>query len=129
MSPHGIVAPPNQSSRNSGSKCQLARPLTLPIFVALSQKVCEISAVEYLCFRKSGPSSANSVKICYAPMPLIVPNFIALGQTVYEIKRSNFVALQYIGAPRGPSASKFTSLGAIIYSKARTTKVPKFVPF
>jgi len=47
---------PDQSSLNSGKMCPLARPLTLPNFVALRQKLCEISAVENLCSRKSGPN-------------------------------------------------------------------------
>ena len=34
---------PEQSSRNSGNKFRLASPLTLPNFVALRQKLCEIS--------------------------------------------------------------------------------------
>ena len=32
-----------------GEKCRLARPITLPNFVALRQKVCDISAVEKFC--------------------------------------------------------------------------------
>jgi len=46
---------PDQSSRNSGSKQRLARPLMLPNFVILRKQVCEISAVENLCSQKSGP--------------------------------------------------------------------------
>jgi len=49
MPPHGITGPPDQSSLNSGNKCRLAKPLTLPNFVELRQKVCEISAVENFC--------------------------------------------------------------------------------
>ena len=33
---------PDLSSRNSGNKCRLARPLTLPNFCVLRQDVCEI---------------------------------------------------------------------------------------
>jgi len=46
---YSITGPPNQSSRNSGSKFRLARPLTRPNSVTLRQKVCEISLVEKLC--------------------------------------------------------------------------------
>jgi len=52
ISPHGIAAAVDPSSPNSGTKCQLARPLTMPNFVALRQEVCEISAVENFCFPK-----------------------------------------------------------------------------
>jgi len=41
-----------QSSPNSGSKCRLARPLTVPNFVTLWQEVCEIPTVENLCSPK-----------------------------------------------------------------------------
>jgi len=46
---------PDQSSRNSGNKCRLARPLMVPNFVTLRQEVCKISTVENLCSRKNGP--------------------------------------------------------------------------
>jgi len=49
MSPHGITGPLEQSSRNSGNKFRLARSLTRPNFVALRQKVCELSLVEKFC--------------------------------------------------------------------------------
>jgi len=51
MSPHGITEPPDQNSRNSGNKFQLASPLTLPSFVMLRQEVCEISVVK-ICFQE-----------------------------------------------------------------------------
>ena len=44
----------NPSSPNLENMCPLARHPTLPNFVTLRQKVCEIAAVENLCFRKSG---------------------------------------------------------------------------
>ena len=47
------------SSPNSGNKCLLARPLMLPNFVTLQQEVCEISAAENFCSRKSGPKFAK----------------------------------------------------------------------
>ena len=52
MSPHGITAAPDQSSRNSGNKFLLAIPLTRPNFIALRQKVCEISVVENVASEK-----------------------------------------------------------------------------
>jgi len=48
MSPHRITVSQGQSSPNSGTKCRLTRPLTLPNFVRLRREVCEISAVENL---------------------------------------------------------------------------------
>ena len=56
-----IAGPMDRSSTNSGNKCRLARPLTLPNFVALQQEICEISAVKNLCSRKSSSSSSSSV--------------------------------------------------------------------
>jgi len=41
-----IAGPPDKSSRNSGNKCQLVRPLTVPNFVTFRQEMCEI------CWRK-----------------------------------------------------------------------------
>jgi len=35
---HGVTGPPDQSSRNSGNKFQLARSLMWPNFAALQQK-------------------------------------------------------------------------------------------
>jgi len=52
MSPHGIAGLQDQSSRNSGNKCQLARPLMLPNFVTFWQEVREVSAVENLYSRQ-----------------------------------------------------------------------------
>ena len=71
MSPHVIAGPPGQSSRNSGKRCQLARLLTLPIFVALWQKVCEISAVENLCSPEKWTKvrQNNHQNTCYTEMP------------------------------------------------------------
>jgi len=49
MSPHGFTGSPYQSSHKSENKFRLARPLTLPNFVALRQEVCKISAVVKIC--------------------------------------------------------------------------------
>jgi len=67
-----------QSSPNSVSKFGLARPLTVPNFVTIWQKVCKISTVKNLCARKSEP------KFTKTQMPIIMPNFITLGQTMFE---------------------------------------------
>jgi len=48
MSTHGIAGPPNQSSRNSGNKCQLATTLTIPNFVALGQTMYKKSVTKML---------------------------------------------------------------------------------
>ena len=79
------------------NKCRLVRPLTLPIFVALRQKLCRMSAVE------------NTHT--YTPMPLVVPNFIVLGHTVYEKSvTENFYTRHYFGASGGPLWPKFTAI-------------------
>jgi len=60
MSPHGITGPPDQSSRNSGNKFRLDRPLTRPNFVALRQKACGISVVKKMILRKSAKVHTRS---------------------------------------------------------------------
>jgi len=66
MSPHDIMGPPDQSSRNSGIKFQLARPLTRPNFVALQQKVCEISVVKnFLPAEKYAEVRAIGHQVCH----------------------------------------------------------------
>jgi len=56
----------DQRSTNSLNKCPLARPLMLPIFVALQQKMCKIFAVGNFCSRTVGQCSPVSLKTCYA---------------------------------------------------------------
>jgi len=48
MSPHGIAGHQNQLLPNSWNKCQLARPPTLPNFVALDQTMHEKTAIKFL---------------------------------------------------------------------------------
>jgi len=48
MSPHGIAESPDQSLRNSANKRHLAKPLTLPDFIAISQTVYEKSVTHFL---------------------------------------------------------------------------------
>jgi len=52
MSPHGVAGPLDQSSRNSENKFRLARPPKIQNFVALRQKVCEISVVGFCSSEK-----------------------------------------------------------------------------
>ena len=83
--------PTEQKSRNSGSKCRLSRFRMVPNFVTLRQEVCEISAVENLCCRKTGPRFTKIPQdLLHAPMPVITRNFIALRQTMYEKNVSIF---------------------------------------
>jgi len=63
MSPHGIARPPDRSSRNSGNKCQLAKPLILPNFIAPLQLVYE-----------------KIVKI-FTPVTILAPQGDPLGQS------------------------------------------------
>ena len=88
MSPHRIAGPLDRSSINSGNKTvdwpEVSDPLTLPNLVAIQQEVYEISAVENLCSRKSGPKfTTMGDYLLYAQMPLSVPKFIALGQMIF----------------------------------------------
>jgi len=48
MSPHNIAGSPDQSSLNSGNKCPLAKPLTVPNFIVLDQTMHEKSVTKYL---------------------------------------------------------------------------------
>jgi len=59
---HGTLG---QSSRNSKNKFRLTRLPTLPNFVALRQKVCEISVMEKCCFQKSRPKFTLGHQICH----------------------------------------------------------------
>ena len=86
---------PRRNSRNSGNKCQLARPLMLPNFVTIPKEVCEISAVENVCSRKSGLFTKiyqdllrNNVPHCAKFHPEKALQF--------------FYTLQYFGVPGGP---------------------------
>jgi len=92
VSPQGIAGPQGQNSRNSGSKCRLARFRMVPNFVTVRQEVCcEISAVENFCSRKSGRRFTKIPQdLLHAPMPVITQNFIALRQTMYEKNVSIF---------------------------------------
>ena len=62
QSPRGKVG---QSSSNLGSKCRLTRPLTMPSFVTLRQKVSEISAVKNLCSPEKDQSLPKFLRIWY----------------------------------------------------------------
>jgi len=65
----------------------MARPITLPNFVALRQKCARYPISKSLTpirREKLDYSSPKSLKTCYGPMPVIVSNFIVLGQTMYE---------------------------------------------
>jgi len=109
---------PDQSSPKSENKCRLARPITLPNFVALRQKCARYPLWEIFSPGKLNQRSPKSLKICYAPMPLSVPNFIALDQTMYEKSATKmFYTLQYFGAP-GDSLGQSSRVLELIYSKA-----------
>jgi len=43
----GIAGPPDQSSPSSGNKCRMARPLTMPNFIALGQTIYEKSVINF----------------------------------------------------------------------------------
>jgi len=110
-----IAERPDQSSRNSENKCRLARTLTLPIFVALRQKVCEKSAVENFCSQKSRPKFTKFEVFT----GLIVPNFIALAQTMYEVLQF-FYPLVNFCTQGEDSLSQTSPILELIYTNKHT---------
>jgi len=75
MSPHDIAGPMDQSSPNLGNKCQLARSLMLPNFIALQQKihVRDIRCRKSVLPEKVAQSSPKSLRTWYTPMSLTLP--------------------------------------------------------
>ena len=69
MSPYGITGPPDQSSRNSGSKFRLAKPPTTQILSRSNKKVCEISVVEKIAPGKVGQSLPRSLDLSSIDRP------------------------------------------------------------
>jgi len=65
MSPHGITGPLNKVNEIRGISFNWLDPLTRPNFVALRQKVCEISLVEKSAPRKSSAKFILSQQICH----------------------------------------------------------------
>ena len=120
---------PDQSSPKSENKCRLARPITLPNFVALRQKCARYPLWEIFSPGKLNQRSPKSLKICYAPMPLSVPNFIALDQTMYEKSATkNVLHPSVFWRARGLPGPKFTSPGIDI-QQGPSINLPNFVPF
>jgi len=129
-----IAEPSDQSSRNLGNKCRLARSITVPNFVALRHK-CTRDPLSKICASgKVDQSSPKSLEIRYAPMPLTVP--ISSRST----RRCTRKASQIIKTVLHPSVISILSLprhslgqsspiSALMYSKAWTTNVSNFVPF
>jgi len=72
-SPHGITGPPGQSSRNSGNKCQLPTPLTMPNFIMLGQTLYE-KALQFF----------YTIPYFGAPGDPHAPKFTNLGDNVYQ---------------------------------------------
>ena len=109
VSPHGFASPPKQSSPSSGNKRRLVRPQTLSNFVALLQKVCQISFFKNLTpvgREKLYQSSPKLLNTCYKPMPVIVLNFIELDQTIYQKRVTNYLATCEFWRPRGTPWAK-----------------------
>jgi len=111
VSPNGIAGSPDRSSLNSGNKCQLARPLMLPNFVALS-KICAPAKVDQ--------SSPQWNVTCYAQMPLVVPNFITLSQNMYEKSVTIFSLISILARSRPLRQS----LPILALSMAPSTDLP-----
>jgi len=108
MFPHGIAGPPDQSSSNSGSRWRLARPLTLPNFITLRQKVYQIYAFKTLGLPGGrvnlDQSSPKSQKTSYGPMPIIVPISSRLAKRCTKKTLQKCLYLQYFGTQGQPWA-------------------------
>jgi len=76
---------------------------------------------------KVDQSSPKYLKTCYAPLPLTVPFHRARPNDVREVLQF-FYTLHYFGAP-GEHLGWSSPILALMYSKARTTNMPNFVPF
>jgi len=121
MSPHGMAGPLDRSSPNSGYKCPLARPLTLPNFVTLRQNVCEISAAENFRFRISAPKFSKIVDDLLRTNASRHAKFCLRSAKRYMKK-----ALQNISTPfsrpilacHGDLLGQSSSLLALMYGKA-----------
>jgi len=90
MSPHGIAGTQDRSSPNSGNKCRLARPQTLPNFIALGQTMYEKSVTNFLhpsvIWRPMGPPGQYSpiLVLMYSKAPSInLPNSVPFWSTRY----------------------------------------------
>jgi len=94
-----------------GNKCQLARSLMVQNFVTLLKELCEISTVENLCSRKSGP---KITKISQDLLRTNAPHCAKFHRTwpkdVWEKCYKIFLHPTVFWRPRGPSRSKFTNL-------------------
>jgi len=130
MSPHGTAGPLDQSSPNSGNKCQLARPLKPPNFIALRQKVFRISAFKNFLPRRRGKLDQSSPKLpktCHGPNAHHCAKFHrTLSNDVRETCYKLFIHLCIL-APRGPLGQSSPIL-KLTYSMARLINVPNFIP-
>ena len=63
---HGTPPPPDQSSPNFGNRCRLARPLNVPYFIALQQKVCQMSSFKNLDPHREGTGVLCHWQTCIA---------------------------------------------------------------
>jgi len=78
----------------------------LPNFVVLRQELCEISAVENLCYRKRRPKFTKKQEMT---------SYVQI--SLRSVKRCTrkalqfFYIIQYFGASGGPPVPKFTNLG------------------
>jgi len=114
MSLHGIAGPPVQSSPNSGNMFWITRPLALPNFVGLRQKVRDVCCQKLLTPVERGKldqSSPKSLMTCYGQMSIIVPNFIALDHNIRKTCYNFFYPIVNFGALREPIGPKFTNHG------------------
>ena len=98
---------PGPKFTNSGNKCPLAKPITIPNFLAQQQEVYEISAVENLCFRKSGPMFTqirNDLLRTKCPLSWEISS--RRPNDVQEKQYRTFYTVQYFGATKGPPGPK-----------------------
>jgi len=124
MSPHGIAGPPDHSSRNSGNKCRLARPLTVPNFGTLRQKVLDMSAVENLCCRKSGPKCTKIGENLLRTMSVIMLISSCSAKREKSVRKL-FLHLSIFWDLLSHSSPIYT----VVYSKAPSINLPNFATF
>jgi len=113
MSLHGIVGP--KFTQIWWNKWPLTRPIIVPNFVTLRQKVCEIFTVENFAPGKVDQTPPKSLKTCYVPMLLIMKFNRAQANNAQEKCYNCFYTLQYLKAPGRPSGPKFANLGPDVH--------------
>jgi len=112
MSLHDIVGLLDRSSLNLGSKCRLAKPVTLPNLVMLQPEVCEISTVQNFAPRKGTKIHQNPLRPAMHQCHSLCKNFTTLGQKMYEKGVTKFFPPSVFCQPVGAPGPKFIHVGS-----------------